>query len=65
MANRNALATIAYLIVGLLLLVVAVQVLGVGLNLIGRLLSALLSIALIASVVYLVYLFVRSALRRP
>lgn len=62
-APKSTLSVLAYFVVGLLVLIVAVQVLGVILSLITKIVAAALSIALVLAVGYVVYLLVRSAIK--
>lgn len=60
---KNSLTVLAYFIAGLLVLIIAVQILGVVLRLITQLAAVVLSIALVIAVGYVVYLLIRSVLK--
>lgn len=61
--QRHPLATLGYLILGLLVLVAVVQILGGLLRVISWFASALISLALLVVVGYVVYLLIRAAYR--
>lgn len=61
--SKNSLTVLAYFIVGLLVLIIAVQILGVVLKLITQVAAVVLSIVLVLAVGYVVYLLIRNVLR--
>lgn len=61
--SRSPLATFAYFIVGLVVLIIAVQILGGLLRLISQVVSAALTIVLIVAVGYVVWLLIKAAYR--
>jgi VIT1/CCC1 family predicted Fe2+/Mn2+ transporter len=60
-SSRSPLATLAYFIVGLVVLIVVVQILGGLLRLISQVVSAALTIVLIVAVGYVVWLLIKAA----
>ena len=60
----NPLRTLAYFIVGIVVLIVFVQVFGVLLNLAARVVASLLEVVLLVALGYFVYLMLRAMARR-
>jgi uncharacterized membrane protein YkgB len=61
--RKNPIATFAYVIIGLIVLIVGLQILGGVLRLLSGIVSAVLTLLLALAVVYMVYLAFKWAVK--